>query len=1084
MKLITKKWFAAIVFCSFLLGLLPGAADSAVTWSNVGKSLWLNAGSGLDLATGGAGTDLVLTGNQVTSAGGMAVVPGASVLSTLLVPPATGYSTSLDATAVENKVLVVKLGDGSYAQVAIGMGWRSGTGFSSLEIVGWYRSAAGETKPVDPKPVDPKPVDPKPVDPKPVDPKPVDPKPADPKPDEPTDDPVSAGSIFWDDATHKGWVQVAKGLNLETGEVGEHLTMTALQLSAAHGLAVIDDGASTRDLAKMTFVDSIEIKNAEAKTLVVRLPHNRYAWVRTGAAWRSGTGYSGLEITSWSLGVLRGLPEHQLKMAPYKPGAAPVADRLTEVKPGLPGPISSRTAVWTGTFAYAWDNGGAYRFDPATNQLTGVGDMPSTVLSLDAAASVWTGTHAYVVYATLASGAYLVQYDPATDSAAVVAELPSAYYSSAVWTGEYMYLFGLRDAGKSDTDPNRNRLILRYDPVTDTVKTMGAELPGDTRPWGSRFLNAGWDGKHAYLFGFDNGAILRYDPATDTLQAMKAVVPGKLSGPAVIYDGRHFYLMGGKDDWVDTQSIYQYDPKSDRITAMKSTLPVKQMNGGAVWAGDSAYLFGGWDSLGGFRHIFRYATGSVDSSLVPEQKPADGPARLEAIRKGGKAVLTWPAFATPNDGYYVFRGTASGKYDASPLSDFPVLERTFTDEGIEAGTAYYYVIKAYKNGEYVAVSDEVRLGEEQAGPGSEPGAGTDPKPGTDPAAEPAEAATCTPGLKTVGQAVKLTQTFTPGSFHLKDDCTAWVHEQHSSKIHLLDLKANQIKTTITLPTSPSRITAFSAAANILYWVTESGVVHLYDGTTGKLTGTANLPRTQWWDIPSPVGAVADPASGRLFVYQNNAFWVVDAKGKATGPYKADAGPGGVTAAQVQGPTLWLLGAPTDKSPVVAVPVDLDNLTVGAPQTLLEAGAANFALGVSFAVDASGKNFYVGGHDKKGPFVALVRSGKVVRKLNPADFHLTPLLTLSADGSLLVLRDTGSASAGDSRPFSVMGALMMVTAPDLTVVAAGSGYLNDIADRQVFVSEAGKPIFGVFSANGQELYVGDTTENVIWVYRVK
>jgi hypothetical protein len=105
------------------------------------------------------------------------------------------------------------------------------------------------------------------------------------------------------------------------------------------------------------------------------------------------------------------------------------------------------------------------------------------------------------------------------------------------------------------------------------------------------------------------------------------------------------------------------------------------------------------------------------------------------------------------------------------------------------------------------------------------------------------------------------------------------------------------------------------------------------------------------------------------------------------------GPGGVTAAQVQGRTLWLLGLPTAKSGVVAVPVNLDTLKTGSTVTLLAAGVA--------AVSPDGKSMYVGAQDELGPFVAKVSGGKVERTLDLDDFRLTPLLTLSPESRRLI-----------------------------------------------------------------------------------
>jgi|GEM_PF-6866013 len=688
---LTRTFSALLLICALFLGLLPGTAGAAVTWENVGQSLWLNTGEGLDLLTGGAGDDLLLESSTTISAKGGMVVSGASSLSSRLLPPASGYSTSLNISAVEGKVLVVKLDGGRYAQVEIGMGWRSGMGYSSLQIEGWSISSAAEPEP---KP-----------EPKPE---------PEPKPGEAS----ASGGIFWGNYAQKGQLTLGQGLDLETGGAGNDLHMTSDKISAPKGLALVASGSThADDLSTLAFTDSIALKQVEGKELLVRFGKERYAWVTIDMLWRGGGGYNGVDL-HWTLGLPMGLPESQLTAPPYKTGKSPVADKLTTITPGLVGSLASRTAIWTGTYAYAWTRGGTYRFDPATGKLSGLEFSTDYTYGLDAAASVWTGTYAYTIYSPVSGDAYIVQYDPSANKAEVKgASLPNAYYSTAIWNGTYMYIFGVQDKEKGSTDPDRNRLILRYDPATDRLKQMTATMPATTA-YDTPFLSAAWDGRYAYLFGADTGAILRYDPASDAIKQMGAVLPGKLDGASAFYDGKSIYLVGGQAEYSSTRAIYQYNPQTDKITAMKTTLPAAQMNAAVVWVGDSAYLFGGWNWTTGHRDVLRYTTGNVDQSMVPVRKQAEGGAtELTAVRKGSKAELTWPAFETPNDGYYVFRGTAPGKYDAAPLHDFPVLTGSFTDQTIKDGLAYYYVVKAYKGGKYVAISEEVRLGDEKPKPG-------------------------------------------------------------------------------------------------------------------------------------------------------------------------------------------------------------------------------------------------------------------------------------------------------------------------------------------------------------------------------
>lgn len=66
---------------------------------------------------------------------------------------------------------------------------------------------------------------------------------------------------------------------------------------------------------------------------------------------------------------------------------------------------------------------------------------------------------------------------------------------------------------------------------------------------------------------------------------------------------------------------------------------------------------------------------------------------------GGKVTLIWDVpNPAPTGGYYVYRDTTSGFTPGTPLSDFPVLDNSFTDDKATAGGTYYYVVQAVGGG--------------------------------------------------------------------------------------------------------------------------------------------------------------------------------------------------------------------------------------------------------------------------------------------------------------------------------------------------------------------------------------------------
>jgi hypothetical protein len=58
-------------------------------------------------------------------------------------------------------------------------------------------------------------------------------------------------------------------------------------------------------------------------------------------------------------------------------------------------------------------------------------------------------------------------------------------------------------------------------------------------------------------------------------------------------------------------------------------------------------------------------------------------------------ILSWTASATSGVmGYYVYRGTSSGKESSTPLNSTPINGTSYADANVTAGTTYYYVVTA------------------------------------------------------------------------------------------------------------------------------------------------------------------------------------------------------------------------------------------------------------------------------------------------------------------------------------------------------------------------------------------------------
>jgi len=95
--------------------------------------------------------------------------------------------------------------------------------------------------------------------------------------------------------------------------------------------------------------------------------------------------------------------------------------------------------------------------------------------------------------------------------------------------------------------------------------------------------------------------------------------------------------------------------------------------------------------------LFRPLTsGNLSASLTVTDN-APGSPQSVSLSGGGShdVVLTWTASATPGIlGYYVYRGTASGKESTTPLNSTPIAGTFYADSNVTDGQTYYYVLTA------------------------------------------------------------------------------------------------------------------------------------------------------------------------------------------------------------------------------------------------------------------------------------------------------------------------------------------------------------------------------------------------------
>lgn len=381
------------------------------------------------------------------------------------------------------------------------------------------------------------------------------------------------------------------------------------------------------------------------------------------------------------------------------------ADQVSVMGATLPGSRSGMSAVWDGANVYVFGGLGYLRYDqivrynPATDTTTTMNAVLPTGRS--ALTAVWDGSNAYVFggygYDTTCSCdrqmSQIVRYNPSTNAVTTMgATLPIGRAgASAVWDGTNVYVFGglhgsLGSPGLTD--------IVRYNPATDTVTTMGAALPT-----GSHSASAIWDGTSAYIFGGCcesitrqlSNRIVRYTPATDTVTVLPTTLPTARAETSAVWDGANAFIFGGSDG-APTAQILRFDPGTGTVTPASALLPRPRSGTAAAWNGSAAYVVGGFNPTEGtIDEIVRYTTGSPGA-------PRDVAA--SAGPDGGQVALAWRPPANPGDspitGYRVFRGTISGGETLLLTGGCSGLGAVLScvDSGLVPGQTYYYQVSA------------------------------------------------------------------------------------------------------------------------------------------------------------------------------------------------------------------------------------------------------------------------------------------------------------------------------------------------------------------------------------------------------
>lgn len=242
-------------------------------------------------------------------------------------------------------------------------------------------------------------------------------------------------------------------------------------------------------------------------------------------------------------------------------------------------------------------------------------------------------------------------------------ELPWARWGAvAVWSGTHVVIAGGDGEPGDRMNPEAHGAtdeILRYDPVAREVEYARARLPTPRM-----YLAAVSDGANVWFFGGLGCAdaacktlqplaqVIRYDPRAETATVV-ATLPTARYGVATLWDGRHAYLLGGRDAEADLAEVLRFDPRSEQIVELDEQLPAPRAFAAGLWVLDHGLLFGGEaaevpcgrDACPGRDILLVQPDRHAVTALEPRLPFALS--RTQAVRIGDSALLFGPGGESP-----------------------------------------------------------------------------------------------------------------------------------------------------------------------------------------------------------------------------------------------------------------------------------------------------------------------------------------------------------------------------------------------------------------------------------------------------
>ncbi|MDR7855050.1 stalk domain-containing protein [Tissierella sp.] len=163
---------------------------------------------------------------------------------------------------------------------------------------------------------------------------------------------------------------------------------------------------------------------------------------------------------------------------------------------------------------------------------------------------------------------------------------------------------------------------------------------------------------------------------------------------SVSNDGKDVYVDSSRIDKRQIFQLLKVDSKVAFRIQNKTYLCAEDGGGGKV-VGDRETI-GEWETF----------------ELIKIQDINSDKCNLTAVSNDKNVTFTWtkPANTKNIIGYNLYRGTSPGKQSSTPVTDFPIESTSYTDNNLNSGVTYYYVLKVvYKDKTLGVASNEVSV---------------------------------------------------------------------------------------------------------------------------------------------------------------------------------------------------------------------------------------------------------------------------------------------------------------------------------------------------------------------------------------